>query len=102
IGMGASMQQANQIVSQVPAYWGDQIFVKAPAYIGAVVIFLAVLGLFLIRGKLKWWIVTAFLFSLFLSWGRNLSFLTEFFIDYFPLYNKFRAVSSVQVIIELV
>jgi hypothetical protein len=100
--MGASQQEANQILNQVPVYWGDQPIVAAPAYIGAVVIFLALLALFLVKGRLKWWITAAFLLSLFLSWGKNFSFLTEFFIDYVPLYNKFRAVSSIQVLIELV
>ena len=100
--MGASQQDANQILNQVPMYWGDQPIVAAPAYIGAVVIFLALLALFLIKGRLKWWIVTAFVISLLLSWGKNFSVLTDFFIDSIPLYNKFRAVSSIQVIIELV
>ncbi len=58
--MGASSQEANQILSQIPMYWGDQTFVGAPAYIGAIIIFLAVLALFLIRGRLKWWAVSAF------------------------------------------
>jgi hypothetical protein len=100
--LGASPQEANEILSQLPAYWGDQPIVAAPAYIGSIIIFLAVLALFLVRGRLKWWITAAFLLSLFLSWGKNFSSLTEFFIDYVPLYDKFRAVSSIQVIIELV
>jgi hypothetical protein len=100
--MGASAQEANQFLNQIPMYWGDQSFVGAPAYIGAIVIFLSVLALFLIRGRLKWWAVSAFVLTLLLSWGKNFSGLTEFFIDYVPMYNKFRAVSSIQVIIELV
>ncbi|MDC7993672.1 YfhO family protein [Altibacter sp. HG106] len=100
--MGASPQEAQQLAGQVPAYWGDQPIVAAPAYIGAVVIFLSVLALFLIKGRLRWWIVTAFVLSLLLSWGKNFNFLTELFIDTVPLYNKFRAVSSIQVIIELI
>ncbi|WP_313113091.1 YfhO family protein [Aequorivita sediminis] len=100
--MGASPQEANQVLSQIPMYWGDQSFVGAPAYIGAIMIFLAVLALFLVRGRLKWWSVSAFILILLLSWGKNFSGLTEFFIDYVPLYNKFRAVSSIQVILELI
>lgn len=100
--MGASSQEANQVLSQIPMYWGDQSFVGAPAYIGAIIIFLSVLALFLIRGRLKWWAVSAFVLTLLLSWGKNFSGLTEFFIDYVPMYNKFRAVSSIQVIIELI
>lgn len=100
--MGANPQQAVETLGQVPLYWGDQPIVAAPAYVGAVVIFLAVLALFLVRGRLKWWVLSAFFLSLLLSWGRNFEFLTEIFINYIPLYNKFRAVSSIQVIIELV
>ena len=99
---GIPQEQAMQILQQVPVYWGDQTFVSAPAYIGAVIMFLAVLALFLVKGRLKWWIVSGFFLSLLLSWGRNFVFLTEFFIDYIPLYSKFRAVSSIQVIMELV
>ncbi len=99
---GKTQEELVTILQQVPVYWGDQRIVAAPAYIGAVVIFLAVLALFLVRGRLKWWVVSAFFLTLLLSWGRNFSFLTEFFIEYVPYYNKFRAVSSIQVIIELV
>tara|TARA_R110002124_G_scaffold138576_6_gene302297 strand:- start:246452 stop:248899 length:2448 start_codon:yes stop_codon:yes gene_type:complete len=100
--LGASPQEVNNILYQLPLYWGEQPIVAAPAYVGAIIIFLAVLALFLVRGRLKWWITAAFLLSLLLSWGKNFSFLTEFFIDYIPLYDKFRAVSSIQVIIELI
>jgi hypothetical protein len=86
----------------LPVYWGDQPIVAAPAYIGAVIIFLGLMALFLVQGRLKWWIVSAFLLSLLLSWGRNFEVLTQFFIDYVPLYSKFRAVSSIQVIIEMI
>ncbi len=100
--MGVPPQEISQLMQQIPAYWGDQPIVAAPAYIGAIVIFLAVLALFLVKGRLKWWVVAAFIVSLTLSWGKNMSWLTEFFIDVVPLYNKFRAVSSIQVIIELI
>ncbi len=100
--MGASAQEANQFLNQIPMYWGDQSYVGAPAYIGAIIIFLSVLALFLLKGRLKWWAVSAFVLILLLSWGKNFSGLTEFFIDYVPMYNKFRAVSSIQVIIELI
>lgn len=100
--LGASPQEAREILKQLPVYWGDQPIVAAPAYIGAIMIFLTVLALFLVKGRLKWWILSAFILSLLLSWGKNFHFLTQFFIDYIPLYDKFRAVSSIQVIIELV
>jgi len=93
--------QARDIVRNIPSYWGDQPIVAAPAYVGAVIIFLAFLGLFLVKRKAKWWLVGGILLSLLLSWGKNLSFLTDFMLDYFPLYSKFRAVSSIQVILEL-
>ena len=101
VGLGASPVQALQQTKQIPTYWGDQPIVEAPAYIGAVVIFLFVFALFLVKGRLKWWLVGGTILSLLLSYGKNLLFLTDFFIDYIPLYNKFRAVSSIQVILEL-
>jgi len=93
-------RSAKDFVSQVSTYWGKQPIVAAPAYIGAVTIFLAFLSFFFYKGKHKWWIVSSVVFALLLSWGKNFGFLTNFFIDYMPLYNKFRAVSSIQVIIE--
>lgn len=99
--LGATTTQALQESKRAPMYWGDQPIVEAPAYIGAVVIFLFVFALFLVKGRLKWWITGGVILSLLLSYGKNLSFLTDFFIDYIPLYNKFRAVSSIQVILEL-
>ncbi len=101
LGLGASPVQALQQTKQIPTYWGDQPIVEAPAYIGAVIIFLFVMALFLIKGRLKWWLVGGSILSLVLSFGKNLPFLTDFFIDYVPLYNKFRAVSSIQVLLEL-
>ena len=83
-------------------YWGDQPIVAAPAYLGAVIIFLFVLALFLVKGRFRVWVVAGIILTLLLSWGKNFSVLTDFFIDYVPLYNKFRAVSSIQVIIEFV
>jgi hypothetical protein len=99
--LGATPIQALQEAEQTPTYWGEQTIVEAPAYVGAVVLFLFVFALFLIRGRLKWWLVGGTILSLLLSYGKNLGFLTDFFIDYVPLYNKFRAVSSIQVILEL-
>ncbi|WP_370476251.1 YfhO family protein [Tamlana flava] len=99
--LGATTTQATQEVKRAPMYWGDQPIVEAPAYIGAVVLFLFVFALFLVKGRLKWWLVGGAIFSLLLSYGKNLGFLTNFFIDYVPLYNKFRAVTSIQVLLEL-
>ena len=99
--LGATPVQSLQESKRAPMYWGDQPIVEAPAYIGAVVIFLFVLSLFLYHGRFKWWLIIGVFVSLLLSYGKNLSFLTDFFINYVPLYNKFRAVSSIQVILEL-
>lgn len=101
INVGASPIEALEASRNAPMYWGQQPIVEAPAYVGAVIIFLFVLGLFLVKGRLKWWLVGGIVVSLLLSYGKNLGFLTDFFIDYVPLYNKFRAVSSIQVILEL-
>lgn len=100
IKLGASPAQALEFSKNLPAYWGDQTFIGAPAYIGASVIFLFVLALFLTKGRLKWWLVGGSILALLLSWGDNFSFLTKFFVNYVPFYDKFRAVSSIQVIIE--
>ncbi|MEO4005734.1 YfhO family protein [Flavobacterium sp. CAU 1735] len=98
---GASPSQAKDFVSSVPTYWGAQPIVAAPAYIGAIVFFLAVLALFVDNRKIKYAFLAGALMSLFLSWGKYFPALTNFFIDYVPMYNKFRAVSSIQVILEL-
>ncbi|TYC14879.1 YfhO family protein [Bizionia gelidisalsuginis] len=101
LGLGASPLQAKEAVKHAPMYWGDQPIVEAPAYVGAVIVFLFVFALFLVKGRLKWWLVGGTVLSLLLSYGKNFGVLTDLFIDYMPLYNKFRAVSSVQVILEL-
>ena len=101
IEKNAGKKVADDYSKQVLTYWGDQPIVEAPAYIGAVIFFLFFLGIFLVKGRLKQWLVAATVFSILLSWGRNFEGLTNFFIDYIPLYNKFRAVSSIQVIAEL-
>jgi len=98
---GVPASQAEDFVSGMPTYWGDQPIVAAPAYIGVVVFFLAVLALFIDERKIKYVFLSGALFSLVLSWGKNFSLLTDFFIDYVPMYDKFRAVSSIQVILEL-
>ncbi|RUA12161.1 MAG: hypothetical protein DSY82_01935 [Flavobacteriia bacterium] len=97
----AGPKQALGFANNAPTYWGDQPIVAAPAYIGAVILFLFVLGIFLVNNKLKKWLVAAAVFSILMSWGKNFEILTDFFINYVPLYNKFRAVSSIQVIAEL-
>ena len=101
IGKGVPESQATDFVSGMPTYWGDQPIVAAPAYIGAVVFFLAILALFVDKRKIKFVFLSGAVVALLLSWGKNFPLLTDFFIDYVPMYNKFRAVSSIQVILEL-
>ncbi len=99
---GASKSQASSIVkTSIPTYWGEQPGVSGPAYIGASVLFLFFLALFLVKGKMKWWLLVGSILALLLSYGKNFNLLTNFFIEYFPLYNKFRAITSIQVIAEL-
>ncbi|PDH47385.1 MAG: hypothetical protein CND26_02665 [Bacteroidetes bacterium MED-G13] len=101
VGNGYNNIDALNIVKNSPTYWGNQPFVEAPAYIGIAVFFLFVFSVFLYRGKHLVWILSAIFLSLMLSYGKNLNFLTEFFINNIPFYNKFRAVASIQVILEL-
>jgi len=101
IDQGISRSQALDFSKNLPLYWGDQPIVAGPAYIGAIILFLFLLGLLLVKGKAKWWLLGGVILALLLSWGKNFGILTDFMIEYFPLYNKFRAVSSIQVIIEL-
>ena len=103
LDIGASPLQAIDEAKHTPTYWGSQPIVEAPAYVGAVVIFLFVFALFLVKGRLKWWLVGGSIMSLILSYGDSqpFAFITDFFIDYMPLYDKFRAVSSIQVLLEL-
>ncbi len=99
---GATEAEARQFVdSYAPTYWGNQPIVAAPAYIGAVVFFLCVLGLYHDKRKIKYVFLIGAILSLVLSWGKNCSVVTNFFIDYVPMYDKFRAVSSIQVVLEL-
>lgn len=82
-------------------YFGNQPFTSGPVYVGAFVVFLFILGLFILEGRLKWILFTATVLSILLAWGKNFMFFTDLFLDYFPMYNKFRAVSMALVIAEL-
>ncbi len=101
INQGVPAAQAQDYVKGMPTYWGDQPIVAAPAYIGAVVFFLAFLALFIDNRKIKYVFFGGAMIALVLSWGKNFPAVTNFFIDYIPMYDKFRAVSSIQVILEL-
>ena len=99
-----AMEKANPeyggLYSQITQYFGDQPMTAGPVYVGAFVLMLFILGCFIVKGPMKWALIGGTLFSILLSWGRNFMPLTDFFIDYIPMYNKFRAVSSILVIAE--
>ncbi len=105
IGDDEFNQQAFQAIAGQPrsTYWGEQPGTSGPAYQGAVVVFLFILALFLVRGQFapyKQWLVAATILSILLAWGKNLQWFSDIFIDYFPMYDKFRAVSSILVMAE--
>lgn len=89
-----------QFVAQFPQYFGDQPMTNGPVYVGAFVLLLAILSLFIVRTPMKWALFAVSILAILLSWGHNFDALTNFFIDSFPGYNKFRAVSSILVVVE--
>ena len=94
-------RSAEQFCEHVPTYRGEKAFTSGPVYMGAVICFLFVLGLLIVSGPYKWALLVATLFSVALAWGRNMMWLTELFFNYFPMYNKFRAVESILVVAEI-
>ena len=84
-----------------PQYFGDQPFTSGPVYVGALIFALFILSIFVVKGPVKWALLFATIISILLSWGHNFMGLTDFFIDHFPMYNKFRTVSSILVVAEL-
>ena len=93
--------EAKQFVKAAPTYWGDQPFTEGPVYAGAIVCLLFVLGLFILKGPEKWWLLVATIFSLVLAWGRNMPGINNFLFEHMPLYNKFRTPSMSLVITTL-
>ncbi len=100
LGMKKASPEYREIYGQIGQYWGDQPGTSGPVYAGALVMMLFVLGLFIVKGPLKWALLGATILSIMLSWGKNFMGLTNFFIDYVPMYNKFRTVSSILVVAE--
>ena len=98
---GVPKKNSADFCKNVPAYWGNQPFTSGPVYAGAIICFLFILGLCIVKGPYKWALLGATLFSILLSWGRNFMPLTELFFNYFPMYNKFRTVSSILVVAEV-
>lgn len=99
-----AMKKANpmygNVYTQISQYWGEQPGTSGPVYVGAFVMFLFILGIFIVKGPMKWALLSATVFSILLSWGKNFMWFTNLFLDYVPMYDKFRAVSSILVIAE--
>lgn len=93
-------QSTKDIIKGTPTYFGDQPGTSGPVYVGAFIFFLFVFGLLVVKGKMKWWLLTVTILSILLAWGKNFGFLTELFLDYFPGYSKFRTVSMILVLAE--
>lgn len=98
-GVDATMTQ--QFISALPLYWGDQPMTSGPVYAGAIICFLFVLGLFIVKGSFRTWIISATILYIVWSWGKNLAFVNYLFFDYFPVFNKFRAVTMVLSLAQL-
>ena len=98
---GEMNQQDVQILSQFPQYFGDQPMTNGPVYVGALICALFLLGCFIVKGPVKWALLIATIISILLSWGHNMMWLTDWMIDHFPMYNKFRTVASILVIAEI-
>lgn len=89
-----------RVAKQLPAYWGEQPYTAGPTYLGAIAIFLALLGLLLAESRDRWWLLAITILALFMAWGYHAMWFTELCFNYLPLYNKFRAVSTALVILE--
>ena len=98
---GIPKRDAEQFCQSAPTYHGEKMFTSGAVYVGAVVCFLFLLGLLIVPGPYKWALLFATMMSIFLAWGKNMMWLTELFFNYFPLYNKFRAVESILVVAEI-
>ena len=99
--LGVPASNTRAICSNAPTYWGEKPFTSGPVYIGAVICFLFVLGLLVVKGTYKWSLFAATVFSILLAWGHNFEWFSRLFFDYFPLYNKFRTVESILVVAEI-
>lgn len=98
---GVPKRDAEQFCQHAPTYHGEKAFTSGAVYVGAIVCFLFLLGLLIVPGPYKWALLFATLMSVFLAWGKNMMWLTELFFNYFPMYNKFRAVESILVVAEI-
>jgi len=96
-----SPEQAQSIAQQFPMYWGDKTFTEGPWYFGTAIFFLFILGLFIVKNRLKWWLLATVVLTLLLSFGKNFTLISDLFFDYFPLYNKFRVVECILAVTSL-
>ena len=101
VNSGEMNQQDYQILGQFPQYFGDQPMTNGPVYVGALIFALFLLGCFIVKGPTKWALLIVTIISILLSWGHNMMWLTDWMIDHFPMYNKFRTVASILVIAEV-
>ena len=101
VNTGQMNQQDYQILSQFPQYFGDQPMTNGPVYVGALICALFLLGCLIVKGPVKWALLIVTIISILLSWGHNMMWLTDWMIDHFPMYNKFRTVASILVIAEI-
>lgn len=99
--VGATPEQAAGFAQQLPVYWGEKPFTAGPYYFGAIICMLFIFGLFIVKSRMKWWILSTTILFLLLSFGKNFPFISDLFFDYVPLYNKFRAVESILAVIGL-
>ena len=90
-----TQDQAQALTQALSSYWGDKTSTSGPHYFGAVICFLFIFGLFIVRSKLKWWLLATVLLTMFLSIGNSFPYVSDLFFNYFPLYNKFRAIESI-------
>jgi hypothetical protein len=101
VSNGVAPNQASQYASQAPLYWGDQPFTGGPAYAGAVILFLFVLGMFIVRSPVKWWLLAVTVLFIIFTWGKNFPVFNYLIFDYLPGYNKFRAVTMVIAVVQI-
>ena len=97
----AGQPNLRQVIRHMPLYWGPQPFTAGPMYMGAISIFLFVLGLFLCKGREKWWMLAATVIAVLLSWGSHFMWFTKLWFDYAPMYNKFRTVSMALIVLQV-
>jgi len=99
VGNGVNKRQAKKYIERMPMYWGEQQFTSGPTYLGAIILFLFLIGTFIIRGPTKWWIVIGSVLALMIAWGSNLMWFNQLMFEYFPMFNKFRAPSMALTIV---